>query len=78
MPADSCCEQERFDFVFEIAPLSIWHIIRRLFLEEDKQATTNVQNGLVFLFLFSFKKALILRKVLGEISGKDAEKCEKV
>ena len=35
-------------------------------LEEDKRATTNVQNGLVFLFLFSFKKALILREVLGE------------
>ena len=25
-------------------------------LEEDKRATTNVQNGLVFLFLSSFKK----------------------
>ena len=31
-------------------------------LEEDKRATTNVQNGLVFFFVFSFKKALILRK----------------
>ena len=27
----------------------------RLFLEEDKRATTNVQNGLVFFFLFSFR-----------------------
>ena len=25
-----------------------------LFLEEDKRATTNVQNGLVVFFLFSF------------------------
>ena len=24
------------------------------YLEEDKRATTNVQNGLVFFFLFSF------------------------
>ena len=35
-------------------------------LEEDKRATTNVQNGLVLFFLFSYKKALILRKVLRE------------
>ena len=34
--------------------------------EEDERATTNVQNGLVFVFLFSFKKALILRNVLGD------------
>ena len=38
-----------------------------LFLEEDKRAATNVQNGFVFFFfVFSLKKALILRKVLGE------------
>ena len=31
----------------------------------DKRATTNVQNGLAFFFLFSFKQALIWREVLG-------------
>ena len=30
-----------------------------VFLEEDKRATTNVQNGLVSIFLLSLKKALI-------------------
>ena len=48
------------------------------FLEEDKRATTNVQNGLVFSFLFSFSKALILRKALGEKSEnvwKSVKKC---
>ena len=52
-----------------------------LLFEEDKRATTNVQNGLVFVFLFSFKKALILRNVLGNNSEKvwnGVEKCEKV
>ena len=35
-------------------------------LEEDKRATTNVQNGLVFFFLFSSTKGLNFQKVLGE------------
>ena len=47
-------------------------------LEEDKRATTNVQNGLVFFFLFSLKKALILRNVLGGNFWKSVEKCQKV
>ena len=48
-------------------------------LEEDKRATTNVQNGLVFFF--SLKKALILRKSWGKHfekvwkSVKSAKKC---
>ena len=50
----------------------------RLSSEEDKRATTNVQNGLVFFFLFSLKRGLNLRKVLGETLGKSVEKCEKV
>ena len=42
--------------------------------EEEKRATTNVQNGLVFFFLFSLKKALNIRKS----GGQNSEKCEKV
>ena len=34
--------------------------------DSDKRATTNVQNGLVFFFLFSLKRALILRESLGD------------
>ena len=48
-------------------------------LEEDKLATTNVQNGLAFLFLFSYKKAFILReKSWRKNSEKVWKKCEKV
>ena len=50
--------------------ISPW--VRNLVLEEDKRATTNVQHGplhgLVFFFFILCKKALILRKVLGENS----------
>ena len=47
-----------------------------LFLEEDKRATTNVQNGLVLFFLFSYKKeSLIFKKSPG---GKALKKCGKV
>ena len=35
-------------------------------LEEDKRATTNMQSGLVFLFLFSPKKNLNFKKSPGE------------
>ena len=45
-------------------------------LEEDKGATSNVQNGLVSFFLFPLNKALILREVLGEIVWKSAKECE--
>ena len=45
---------------------SLSNVVFCLTLEEDKRAPTNVQNGLVFSFLFS-KKDFILRKVLGEI-----------
>ena len=49
--------------------------------EEDKRATTHVQNGLVFLILFSFillREGLILEKEKCENVWKRAEKCEKV
>ena len=46
--------------------------------EEHKRATTDVQNGLVFVFLFSFTKALIIRKVLGEMFWKSVKRCGKV
>ena len=32
---------------------------RKKLSEEDKRATTNVQNGLVFFFLFSFYSVLL-------------------
>ena len=48
------------------------------FLEDDKRATTNVQNDLVFFFVSSFKRALILRKALGGKVWKSAKECEKV
>ena len=44
-------------------------------LEEDKRATTNVQNGLVFFFLFSATKTLILRE---NPEGKVLKNCGKV
>ena len=54
-------------------------------LEDDKRATTNVQDGLVFFFLFSFiflRKGLILRETPGgkkrEHVWKSVTKCEKV
>ena len=62
-----------------------------LFSEEDKRAKTNVQNGLVFFFLFSFilfyylwtktEKVLEEKKKLSEKVWKvwkSAKKCEKV
>ena len=43
-------------------------------LEEDKRATTNVQNGLIFFVFFSKRNALILSEVLrGKIRKKNAE-----
>ena len=44
------------------------------FWEEDKRATTKVQNGLVFFFLFSFKQTLNFKESPG---GKILKKCEK-
>ena len=44
-------------------------------LEEDKRATTTVQNGFWFFSCYSLKKALILRETLGE---KLLKKCGKV
>ena len=41
---------------------------------EDKRATTNVQNGLVVFFLFSFKQGLNFKRS----PGRSVEKCEKV
>ena len=39
-----------------VYPTILWIHVKSLFLvsEEDKRATTNVQNGLVLFFLFSF------------------------
>ena len=51
--------------------------LRLQFLEEDTRATTKVQNGLVLFFLFSSKKALILRMSWGKITKK-CGKCGKV
>ena len=51
---------------------------------EDKRATTNVQNGVVFFFLFSLKKPSFKEKSWGKSSEKmrkiveNCEKCEKV
>ena len=50
-------------------------------LEDDKRATTNVQNGWVFFSLFSFillRNGLILRESPGGKSVKSVDKCEKV
>ena len=65
-----------------IQPNVLWG--PKQFLEEDKRATTNVQNALVFFFFVLLKKTLILRKVLGENSEKvwkvwkSVKKCQKV
>ena len=57
---------------------AIYHYITRTCqsqnLEEDKRATTNVQNGLVFFSLFS-KKGLKFERSPG---GKVLKKCGKV
>ena len=52
-------------------------------LEDDKRATTNVQNGLVFFFLFSFiifsylwTKTVV--KLLNSTKKSWGKKCEKV
>ena len=53
-------------------------VLKLLEWEDDKRATTKVQDPLVFFFLFSFillRKALILRESPG---GKSVKKCENV
>ena len=60
-------------------PRALWMQELSLSLEDDKRATTNVQNGLVFL-LFSFiflRKGLILRESPGgEKVWISVKKCE--
>ena len=46
-------------------------------LEEDKRATTNAQNGLVFFLLFSFKSLNCKKSPGGTILRRSMEKCEK-
>ena len=50
----------------------MYYIFEILNLEEDKRATTNVQNGLVFFFLFSFIifSSLLTKTVVKPLNAK--------
>ena len=52
-------------------------LVTLFLLEEDKRATTDVQNGLVFLFVFSYKKSFTFKRSPGEIILKMCGKVRK-
>ena len=69
-PARTCCPASLQTCAGDFRCMKFGGFCRRSTLEEDKRATTNVQNGLVFFFYYLFKEALILRQVWGKISEK--------
>ena len=69
------CQTLREVLRTSLSVCSLEGILTLQVLEDDKRATTNVQNGLVLLLFFSYYKSLTLKKSPG---GKLLKKCEKV
>ena len=54
--SSSCRQSWTFEWEIDFYPAQVLGgVAFSLYLEEDKRATTNMQNGLVFVFLFSLK-----------------------